>query len=251
MQHLLRCGWFETYQSFQSKPKFDDCDYLISFTGLDGSRAKLHGVYRVGKRSPSASMPFPADIPYKDWHQAGYHYELTRVADFNEFCGRVVIEWGNAPLAWVQSGAKDKPIYEILPEGQTLPLFKDYLDFTLTFPELGYIVSHPESNQGWRSRLQAVAGIYLVVATTTGKQYVGSASGAEGIWGRWSEYAADGHAGNVLLKKLIESDPAYPHAFHYSLLQIVPRSYARQEVLRLEKHYKAKLGRLAVELNGN
>jgi len=59
-----------TTKSFQSKPKFDDCDYISFNYGLDGSRAKLHGIYRVGKRSASASMPFPADIPYKDWHQA-------------------------------------------------------------------------------------------------------------------------------------------------------------------------------------
>jgi len=72
-----------------------------------------------------------------------------------------------------------------------------------------------------------------------------------GIWGRWSGKTTPRRVmQSVLLKRLI-GDPAYPNAFQYSLLQIVPRSYARHEVLRLEKHYKAKHGRLAVELNGN
>ena len=53
------------------------------------------------------------------------------------------------------------------------------------------------------------------------------------------------------LKRLVAEDSAYPKAFRFSLLQIVPPSYSRQEVLRLEKRYKDKLGRLAVELNGN
>ena len=251
LQEIMRRGWFELYQSFQSKPKFDHCDYIISFSGMDGSRAKLHGVYRVGKRGPSLSMPFPADCPYTDWHQAGYHYELTRVPGYEDLCGRVVIEWGAAPIVWVQSGPKDKVVFEILPQGQTLQVFKDYLDFTLTFDELCLLVNHHEHNADWRARLQAVAGIYLIVAATTGKQYVGSAYGAGGIWGRWVDYATAGHGGNVHLKRLIAEDSAYPKAFRFSLLQIVPRTYSRQEVLRLEKRYKDKLGRLAVDLNGN
>ena len=40
-------------------------------------------------------------------------------------------------------------------------------------------------------------------------------------------------------------------AFAYSLLQIVPRSYTRSEVLKLERRYKEKLGRKATDLNGN
>jgi hypothetical protein len=246
---LIRDGWFELYQSIQSEAKFDDCDFIVSFTGLESSRAKLHGVYRVGNRTKSNAWPFPRQCPYKEWRRSGYRYELTKVPGFEEFCERVVIDWGNAPIVWVQSG--DKPVYEILPNGNALPPFKDYLDFTLTFDELRQLHTHPDANADWHARLKAVAGIYLIVASTTGQQYVGAASGTEGIWGRWAAYAADGHAGNVHLRKLLASDKAYPAAFTYSLLQIVPRSYARHEVLKLEKRYKAKLGRRATDLNGN
>lgn len=251
---LIRDGWFETYQSFQSGPVFDGCDYVISFTGLDASRAKLHGVYKVGKRTKSQSVLFPLNCPFKEWHDAGFHYELTRDRRFEEFCGRVVIDWGKATIVWAQWGHKaggDKLVHQILPSGNSLTPFKDYLDFTLTFSELRSLNAHAEANAEWRSRLRAVAGVYLIVATTTGKQYVGAASGAEGIWGRWSSYAANGHAGNVHLRKLVESDEAYPDAFAFSLLQIVPRSYTRNEVLKLEKRYKAKLGKRATDLNGN
>jgi hypothetical protein len=249
IQRLLREGWFEAYQSFQSRDVFDDCDFIISFTGLESSRAKLHGIYKVGKRSNSTSVKFPRHCPYKAWKKSGYHYELTKVPGYEDFCGRVVIEWGKAAILWVQSG--DKPVFEILPSGHSLPPFKDYLDFTLTFHELQSLHAHTDANADWQARLSAVAGVYLIVATTTGKQYVGSASGAAGIWGRWAAYAADGHAGNVHLRKLVESDTNYPEAFAYSLLQIVPRSYTRHEVLKLEKRYKEKLGKRATDLNGN
>jgi hypothetical protein len=185
-----------------------------------------------------------------DWDTAKFFYELTRVPMFDEFRGRVVIDWGKGTIKWVQSG-REKSVYEITAPGRTLATFKDYLDFNLSFEELRMLNLHPNANAEWRARLAAVAGVYLIVATTTGQQYVGSASGAAGIWGRWSNYAVDGHAGNALLRELIEANPAYPKAFSYSLLQIVPRSYTRAEVLKLERRYKEKLGRRATDLNGN
>src|SRR5207245_9343273 len=94
----------------------------------------------------------------------------------------------------------------------------------------------------WRARLAAVAGVYLILATTTGALYIGSACGTEGIWGRWAAYARDGHGGNMLLKELLAADPAYPAAFSYSILQILPKTFAREEVLEWERRYKEKLG---------
>lgn len=100
-------------------------------------------------------------------------------------------------------------------------------------------------------RLSAVAGVYLILATTTGSQYVGSAYGLEGIWGRWSAYAESGHGGNLLLQELLANDASYPMAFSYSILQILPRTHARSEVLQWERLYKEKLGSRAKGLNAN
>jgi hypothetical protein len=47
----------------------------------------------------------------------------------------------------------------------------------------------------------AVAGVYLVLAQTSGKQYVGSAYGPSGIWERWRKYAISGDGGNVQLRE--------------------------------------------------
>jgi len=41
---------------------------------------------------------------------------------------------------------------------------------------------------------------------------------------------------------LIAKDPAYPEAFSYSILQILPLTFARTEVLKWEGRYKQKLG---------
>jgi hypothetical protein len=99
----------------------------------------------------------------------------------------MVIDWGRGALAWHQR-IRDKEVLEVLPKGQLKARFRDYLEFALTHSELVELCRAPDANREWRARLAAVAGVYLVLATTTA-QYVGSAYGAEGIWGRWAAYA--------------------------------------------------------------
>jgi len=41
---LMRQGWLETYQALQKRPIFDNLDVIVSFVGLEGSRALLAGV---------------------------------------------------------------------------------------------------------------------------------------------------------------------------------------------------------------
>jgi hypothetical protein len=94
-----------------------------------------------------------------------------------------------------------------------------------------------------------VAGIYLMLAQKSGDLYVGSASGESGIWGRSKDYALSGDGGNVQLQKLIEKDSAYPEQFRFSVLQILPRTMARNELLRRETLYTHKLGTRATGLN--
>ena len=225
LQDLHRRGWLETYQQFQSKPVFDNLDYIVSFIGMDGSRARFLGVYRVGLRRPSANVSLPKGCRYQSWRKFGYHYDLRRMPGYGHLEERVVIDWGKV-RAWHQR-ASNKTVVEVLPAGYFLESFDDYLQFTLTYRELVDLVKHQDAHKEWRARLSAVAGVYLILATTTGKQYIGSAYGAEGIWGRWLAYARTGHGGNELLRKLIATDPAYPASFSYSVLEILPTSFAR------------------------
>ena len=247
---LFRRGWLDAYQSFQSKPVFDNLDYIISFIGSGGTQARLLGVYKVLGRRDGNTGKLPAGCPYLEWQSNPYFYELERQTEFEALEHRVVIEWGRAAQAWHQY-TKNKAVTQILPKGHLLRLFSDYLDFTLTHGELRYLFEHQEANREWRARLSAVAGVYLILATTTGRQYVGSASGTEGLWGRLAAYAANGHGGNVLLRNLIVKDSAYPDSFTYSLLQILPKTTTVAQTLEWERLYKHKLGSTATGLNAN
>ncbi|NOT72410.1 MAG: GIY-YIG nuclease family protein [Hyphomicrobium sp.] len=88
--------------------------------------------------------------------------------------------------------------------------------------------------------------------TETGHLYVGSASGAGGLWQRWSDYAATGHRGNVELKAIINGlslDRAKP--FRISILEIADIQTGDADVLAREAHWKRVLLSRSHGLNGN
>ena len=142
-------------------------------------------------------------------------------------------------------------VVELLPDGRRLPVFDDYLEFALPFHELKELYRHADAHRDWRSALQAVARVYLILAEKTGDLYVGSAYGTNGIWGRWEQYAKTGHGGNKLLVELLARDSDYPERFWFSLLQILPKTLTRDEVIQRERLYKLKLGTRATGLNLN
>lgn len=246
---LLRNGWLEAYQAFQHKPVFRKTDILLSFVGLENRRARFFGAFRVGRELSSQKGNLPVGCPHAEWLKVGYFYDLQRLPEFALFEHRAVIDWGPAAIVWRQS-ARNKPVTELLPAGQLLRPFADYLDFTLSFSELRYLHEHPQANFEWRARLSAVAGIYLILDSLSGRQYVGSAYGKDGVWGRWAAYAKSGHGGNAALRRLAKR-PGYPAAFTFSLLQVMPPTTTKAAMLELERRFKQKLGTLATGLNQN
>lgn len=253
VHELDQRGWLETYQSFQANPIFDDQDFIVSFLGEEGTLARLLGIYEVGPRCAADQVPLPQGCSFEQWKDPGsVHYSLTRVSGFQAIERRVLIEWGRGTLAWHQH-LTNKEVVAIRPRGEVRPPFTDYSDFMLTHRELVALVKNKEANYEWRSRLSAVAGVYLILADAPGfgRQYVGSAHGALGIWGRWESYAKSGHGGNEKLKRLIKGTPDLPDTFRYSILQVLPKTATRAEVLKWEKRFKEKLGTRATGLNLN
>lgn len=138
----------------------------------------------------------------------------------------------------------------MLPRGFIRP-FPGYLDFILSHQELVQIFNHPESNREWHVALSGVAGIYLIVQSGTGAQYVGSAYGPKGILGRWEAYTINGHGGNERLRALHNVNPHVCREFRYSVLRTLPKSLTAKEVIAYENFYKTKLGTRAFGLNAN
>ncbi len=252
VEELRRHGWLELYQSYQGKPKFRGVKQIVSFYGLSGTRAGFFGVYKVfGYRSASQGRTLaPRDWPQKWTEGAQFFYDLERDPRFDDLRDRLIIDWGLGTLAWVQK-LDNKPVLEILEPGRKLPPFVDYLEFSLTHAELKDLFENEGAHRDWRIPLSAVAGVYLILAEGSGDLYVGSASGETGIWGRWRNYAISGDGGNVRLRELIRRNSDYPEEFRFSVLQILPKTMALDEVLQRETLYKLKLGTRATGLNSN
>jgi len=249
IEPLLALDQFDVYQSFQSRPVFE-CKYVISFIGEGGMRARLIGVYEVMGRQERGTVSLPSDFLYQHMNARNcYHYTLERDERFDDLAYRVVIDWGGSARAWCQR-YRDKEVIEILPIGYVKE-FPGYLDFILSYSELREIILNPQANREWHRSLSAVAGIYLITDRSTGTQYVGSAYGAEGILGRWRNYAIQPHGGNRLLQELLQRNPTGHRFFDFTILRTLDKTMSQNEVFAIETLYKRKLGSRAYGLNAN
>ncbi|MFN3760161.1 MAG: GIY-YIG nuclease family protein [Algoriphagus aquaeductus] len=98
--------------------------------------------------------------------------------------------------------------------------------------------------------LSSIKGVYLISDSLTGKLYVGSAYGEDGIWGRWSQYVStNGHRNNKTLKELISENENYRSNFKFSILMLLPKTITPDEAIKKENLFKEKLGSNSFGLN--
>lgn len=228
------------YQRGQKNHVFKDCDYIISFIGLERKRSLFIGVFKVGdyKKAP-------------DNHRYNHLYDLTPVHEFKHLEDRLIIDWGKNAISWHQWYDKQpKEVIEILPQGY-IGDFPGLLNFTLDFDELKILIDNPDANFDWKNHLSSVNGVYMILDTLTGQQYIGSANGKNGIWQRWCDYARTYTGDNKKLVQLIKQDPNYHKNFRFSILQTLPSNITQKEIVAIENLYKRKLGSKSHGLNNN
>lgn len=74
---------------------------------------------------------------------------------------------------------------------------------------------------------------------------MGAASGAEGFYQRWQEYARTGHGGDVALKSREPSD------CQISILEVAGTTSTAEDIREMEKRWKLKLQSREMGLNRN
>ena len=188
IEKLIDNDLFEQYQCVNKKERFE-CDFIISFVGKESTKALFWGIYKVnGKISANKAVltkEYKNEFP-KDDFKSMYYYILEKQKGYEDLEQRIIIDWGEGTRAWVQKKC-DKNIIEIKPKG-FVEDFTGYLDFVLSFKKLEKIIKNSDANYIWRNKLSSISGIYLILDKKTGKQYIGSAYGENGIWGRWENY---------------------------------------------------------------
>ena len=225
-------------------------DYWCVFISGKGTLAKLFACYKVGNSVPDTSDVMPKDFPHPEWFQGeNAYFDLEHIDLLKDYEGRLMIDWGNSARMWHQKGTTEKPIVAI--QADEKKVFSGFENLILTYDELKEIVENPTIYEAWHTALSSVNAIYLIVDRETGKQYVGSAYGKDGLLGRWSCYVNSLHGNNKLMKELICDHPERYHYFQFSILQILPKTATDDEVIQTESLYKKKLLTIPFGMNDN
>lgn len=227
--YVERRDLFDKYQTEQLKGQFDGIKYMVVFLGEKGTTARFLGVYEIKGRRPSTIRSNEEIL------------DLSYVSEFKPLEEKIVIDWGKSTVSWHQYYSQIKDVIRIeegISKADGTPVFKSYPEVVLNHRQLVNVLK----DRDWEKLLKAVNCIYLIVDKSNGKNYVGSTYGTERIFGRWSNYAADGHGGNVELKKLIDKDKRYHiHNFQWSILETLPSNITQDEAVKREDLWKKKL----------
>ncbi len=172
--------------------------------------------------------------------------------------GRLIISWrkdARAKGRIPDTVLPNMSVAELLPELYTGIDFPGYDNINLPFSTLEQLWRDVKPD--WYSALANCQGIYLITDTKTGRRYVGSAYGENGIWSRWGDYFdTGGHGNNKLLKELISThkDPiGYARRnLQLCLLEHISSRANEQYVIMRESFWKEALyTRGAFGLNAN
>lgn len=242
-------GGFKEWQECQTQKNWNR-KYIISLIYYDKNLWLFGGVYEVldGK---------PVRITNND---VDYWKYKTRLLDIQkDLIGRAVFYFkkefrASYPMLELKAtnGMSPSDIYVsgIFEKTVTIADFPGFDRVNIDYRTLQLIIS--DNISSWHSALSNVKGIYLITDKTSGKQYVGSAYGDECIWHRWSEYAKNGHGGNVELKELLhENGEDYRYNFRYAILEICNMSLGNEHILSRENHWKEVLLTRKFGLNKN
>lgn len=226
---------FKEWQSEQSDSKMKNVDYLVVFLAEEGCECRFIGVYRNygSKRATGNGVS---------------EYAIEEVEGFEGLKDKVVIDWGKGTLSWMQNWQSTKNVRRIdqVNTGDDIPYFIRYEDVILSFSQLQKVVEDKE----WKSKLESLNCVYMILDKETGKQYVGvtykdmKPGIKNGILGRWTEYAKTGHGNNKLLVALLaEKGISYADQnFQWTILETLPLNVTPKVAIDRESLYKKKFG---------
>lgn len=225
-------GDFEEWQSWQTKRNFGR-DYIVSLIQMDKNDTWLFaGVYRV------------LELKEKKESEQYYIYDTEELEVLKQYSGRVVVNFKRERLRQsylvAENWFSEFSVIEMLAEPIAIGEFKGYDNSVISKQNLDIVIK--QSVKSWKSALSNVLGIYLITDINTGKLYVGSASGEDGIWQRWVEYSKDGHGNNQELIDLLDQNgESYANNFQYTVLEIADTHASLDDIYEREKYWKKVL----------
>ena len=166
-------------------------------------------------------------------------FDLSPAPEMADLAGRLIVEKPAGRAYARLAETLDCPVVEIARKRQLIPPAPDWDGFIVTTAEVRRMPSaHAARLREWR-------GVYLIVDEADGQRYVGSASGAENLLGRWQAHVARDRGVTAELGK---RDPT---GFRFSILELLAPSASAEEVLAIEGNWKDRLATRSWGLNRN
>ena len=224
-------GEFDEWQTWQRRQNFER-EFVLSLIKLpEPSKWLFVGI-------------FDSQSSVWDESEQFYIYSLSQRAALNELEGRLIVHYerkARQPYRYAEALIDAMTISEYRPEKMSIGEFPGYLRTTLTKQRLDIVVRQEIAS--WKGALSNVAGVYVIADRATGKLYVGSATGDEGIWNRWCAYSATGHGGNRELQQLLrDKGPDYAAKnFQFGILEIADMNTSDGDVRERESRWKELL----------
>lgn len=216
--------------------------YVASFLAHGGSRGLFVGLYKIGKTkilTHAAYWRIPAYVEMRAYGMIGFNaesrptclwFDLALQKVYRHWQGRLVVDWPPPGRAWWRWADRNEiKVHAVLEENALAEAMPDWKDLVLSWDDLAVM---PKS---WRVSLAHMRGIYLIFDKELSKGYVGSAYGADNLFGRWTSYSRSGHGGNRLLRQ------RDPKNFSFSILQRVSPDMDTKEIVELEATWKRRL----------
>jgi GIY-YIG catalytic domain-containing protein len=234
-------GKFKEWQERQNQKNFQ-CKHVLSLIHLQQNKWLFAGVFEIlGVKQR------------KTKEKIKYIYSSREVKGLDHLTGRAIIQFRKDFRASYLKGEKHVKkllVSEIRGERMSVGDFPGYNSVLLSYQLLCTIVR--EEIPSWKSALCNVAGVYIITDTETGKQYIGSAYGGDGIWHRWARYTKDGHGGNKELKDLLKKKGRdHCSNFQFSVLEVCDLNSNNEYVISRESHWKSVLLSREFGLNNN
>lgn len=185
----------------------------------------------------------------------GINYEGVELEDYQPYFGRVIVKYRKShqtQVVYANTIINELEVEQILPSVFDGIDFPGYDKVRLSYEQLSTIIHR--NKRDWVAALENQKAVYLITDRCSGKHYVGSAYGENGmLLQRWTNYVNDGHGGNKLLREVVEEFGIQyvEQNFQYAILENYNARTDKQIILGRESWWKETLGTRAFGLNAN
>jgi hypothetical protein len=232
---------FEEFQKEHCNLFFQNTKYVFSFW-YEGKTARFIGCYKMNQCIKDTTK-----YGKKENHDRLRFPKMKKISFMEEYIDRLYIEWTNPSANYGRFIDKDKyPVQAIgsSKDNSIGSIPNEHFKIHLSYQELQKMIDYPIDNQEWYIYLSSRCGVYLIYDKVTEEQYIGSAYGEFGFWGRWSSYSTINDGNKSFFGR------NYNNLVFSILWETLPNQ-TKDRVINVEKHFKDSMGTRVHGLNNN